>query len=744
MSFPTVGMRASLVALALAAAGCGKAPPVAPVIGDALKAVSAVPSPDAEACAGCHPAEVEAWRSSQHANANRLVDPAVDGLRFAFALSTAHGAYTTTMRKERSGDLTFAAVGPDGTAVHRAEAVIGVAPLIQYLVPFPGGRLQAIDAAFDTVSNEWFYVFGDERAPREWGHWKNRAMNWNSQCAYCHTTGFEKRYDPAEDRYASTWQAMGISCAQCHVVSNQLSVVSNQCPKVQPSAPTDHRSLITDHSPMDTCASCHARREELTGAFKAGDRFDDHFRLVLADAPQFHPDGQVNDEDFEYGSFVLSRMHLKGVTCLDCHDPHSGRTKLPVEQNGLCMQCHAAPGQRGATVIDPAAHSRHDVANAGFLCVNCHMPQNPFMVRDLRRDHGFTSPDPLLTKELGIPNACNGCHADKPVDWAIEWTDRWYGTNMERRARSRARASARARDADPLVVSNLLRLAATEEIDAWRAALAVLLAPWAQRRDVRDALVTSLQDASPLVRAATARSLQGTAGAYDRLKPLRRDPVRLVRLDATHATLNQMERDPVSHAEFTAYLAAISDQPAGALRQAQFALAEGRAADAERWARKAVAWDPTSAEPHSFLGQLLHFAGKASEAEAELLQACALAPDAAGPPYTLALFYAERGRTADAGRQLQTAVRLEPNFGRAWYNLGLAYAAQERLDDAREALARAEALLPDAADAPYALATVLARAGDAGAARAAAQRALAIAPDYAAARALLNALPTTR
>ena len=62
------------------------------------------------------------------------------------------------------------------------------------------------------------------------------------------------------------------------------------------------------------------------------------------------------------------------------------------------------------------------------------------MVRDLRRDHGFTSPDPVLTKELGIPNACTTCHQDKNVDWEIEAVEKWYGTNMNRRARDRARA----------------------------------------------------------------------------------------------------------------------------------------------------------------------------------------------------------------------------------------------------------------------------------------------------------------
>jgi hypothetical protein len=32
---------------------------------------------------------------------------------------------------------------------------------------------------------------------------------------------------------------------------------------------------------------------------------------------------------------------------------------------------------------------------------------------DWRADHGFHSPDPLMTQELGIPNACSKCHTDE-------------------------------------------------------------------------------------------------------------------------------------------------------------------------------------------------------------------------------------------------------------------------------------------------------------------------------------------
>ena len=188
MFFPIIGKRAA-GALVLLAAGCSQAPPPGSpaVITPELAARSTVPDPGAQACAKCHPKEVAAWLASQHANANRLVDPKRDPASIP---------------------------GRD----YRAEAVIGITPLIQYLAPFPGGRLQAVDIARDTRSNEWFFAFNEQRLPHEWGYWTNRSMTWNAQCAYCHMTGYEKRYDAALDTYDSTWQAMGISCAQCHTL----------------------------------------------------------------------------------------------------------------------------------------------------------------------------------------------------------------------------------------------------------------------------------------------------------------------------------------------------------------------------------------------------------------------------------------------------------------------------------------------------------------------------------------------
>ena len=722
-------------------AGCQPAPPQpeAPRVITAERAArSVVPDPEAQACAGCHPKETAAWQESQHAHANRMISSAQDGSAFTPPRSLRHGSFTTQLSQQ--GDrFEIRQTGPDGkTLVHVPEAVIGITPLRQYLVPFPGGRLQAVDMAFDPRSNEWFNTFGAEnRMPHEWGFWTNRSMNWNSQCAFCHMTDFRKNYDPKSDTYASTWKAMGISCAQCHV--SVRPATSTQCPV---SRPPETRNL-TSH--LDNCASCHSRREQMAEDYRPGDPFLDHFRPVLADqATTFYPDGQIRDEDFEYNSFMTSRMGHKGITCLDCHDPHSYQLKLPVQGNALCLSCHLAPGQKQATLIDPLTHSRHALTNAGSSCVECHMSHTTYMQRDARRDHGFTSPDPLLTQELGIPNACNKCHADKSTEWSIGWVQQWYGDKMDqRRARHRARVIDRAQAGDATQLSNLVSMARSEEIVAWRATLLALMRPWAEEPAVRAMLMESLAHEHPLVRSTAITALNGTPGAYDAIKPLRKDASRLVRLDATWATLNAMENDPASHQELVAYLNTVCDQPAGALRQGQRALAEERTAQAEEWMRKAATWD-ASAVPHYLLGRVLHRNGKMSEAESALRAAADYDPTNAEYPYTLALLYGEMNQPENVLRELQKTVTLDPAFGRAWYNLGLAHAAANRLDEAAAALIKAESLLPQSAEVPYALATVHHRAGQPQAARAAAGRALIIDPGYGPARQMLGSGPAPR
>lgn len=351
--------------------------------------------------------------------------------------------------------------------------MIDIEPLRQFLLPIGAGRLQVAPLSFDPHRFDWFDAQEPPREPDDWSFWAHRGMNWNSQCAFCHMTDFEKNYDIATDNYASTWTTMGISCTQC-----QWDMSAHLADPENP----EKIALLPKPLAMDNCASCHSRREELTGLFAPGELYNDHYRLTMAEQPGiYYADGQVLEENFEHGSLMLSRMGHAGVSCLDCHNPHSGGLVLPVENNALCMSCHSAPetmvGEFRATPIDVATHTFHETGTPGSRCIDCHMAETTYMVRNPRRDHGFISPDPQLTIEAGIPNSCNRCHADETAEWAGDWVNQRYGEDVmeSRRSRQGARVILRAQDGVSEWDSELLAMAHSEEIAFWKATLCCYL-----------------------------------------------------------------------------------------------------------------------------------------------------------------------------------------------------------------------------------------------------------------------------
>jgi predicted CXXCH cytochrome family protein len=725
--------------LVAATCGCKRETKIAAV---APPTVAAHPSFASSDCRSCHEDVYKAWSGSHHALAHRPVDPKIDSDAFVPAREATVNAINYHLALKDGVPSFTEKRGPTAAPEnYTAEFVLGHTPLRQYVVPIGGGRYQAAELTFDPAKKEWFNVFGDERRePGEWGHWRGRGMNWNSMCAHCHMTDYRKNYNPTTDTYATTWREHGVGCAQCH---GEIGPDHAAKAKASGAKPGTLRNLGPDEVKriQETCAPCHARNELLTGTLRPGVAYHDHYRLTLpTDAAVFYPDGQVRDEDFNYTSLLTSRMGGKaGVTCLDCHEAHSGRTKLPVENNALCLQCHGPAPRLNAPIIDPVAHSHHAADSKGNQCVSCHMPTTPYMQRDPRHDHGFLKPDPLLTKELGIPNACNRCHTDQPVDWAIAHTDRWYGSKMDSRQRARARAVAAAQASAADAADRLLALIASEDVPAWRATLLLLtrnMSPGNLR--IAEAARNATRDPDPLVRSAAVQVLSGLPGETSNLRPLLNDATRLVRLDAAWALSAELPADSSARKELDAYLAVSADQPAGRMRMGQDLFNRGRAAEAEAALRKAAAWDPNSAGIHDALGIVLNELGKPDEAAAALWRAAQLNPTDAGSSFNAALAFAGARKLADAELALRETVRRNPRHDRAWYNLGLLLAQTSRPPEAIAALQRAEELAPSVADYPYARATILWQRGDRPAALEAARRALQIDPNHAPSRALLQ------
>ena len=692
-------------------------------------------------CKACHEEAYQSWLNSHHGLAERPFDPSLDAAGFQTGKVIHHGTQKSEARMTAKGpELITSGLNGEQTTFP-VERVLGVHPLKQFMISAPGGRMQVSELALDPVRGDWFDVYGaEDRKPGEWGHWTGRGMTWNSMCAACHNTRLRKNYDAEADTYATTMAEMGVGCESCHGPMAEHNRWQAEHPKGGED-PTIRRN--NREQTFAVCGSCHARRAELTGDFHPGENFFDHYSLSIPDETDlFYPDGQIRDEDYEFTSFLGSRMHAAGVRCIDCHEPHSGKTR--VAGNNLCLICHAGPAPP-APKIDAATHSHHKTGERGDLCVDCHMPQTTFMQRHARRDHGFTIPDPQLTIELKIPNACNRCHSDQSAEWSLAALGKWYGDKTNSPARWRTRVIARARAGKSESVPDLLRLLGGETNWLWKASSAQLLGQWVDQANVTAALLSSGADPHPLVRSRSLRALEPLAAAgqppvLTLMHKSLNDPVRGVRIDAAWGLRATLDTNSLAGTDLLNYLRHNEDQPSGAMQLGVFYLDRGDVGRALTFLQRAVGWDTNSAPPRHALAIALSLEGRNEEAVQHLQAACRLAPTEAEYHYKLGLALNGVGKLQEARAALAQAVKLDPTIARAWYNLGLADSALGREESALDNLTRAESIDARSATIPYARATILARLGRIEEARMAARRALEIQPAYSDAANLLNRL----
>lgn len=643
-----------------------------------------------ETCLKCHETEHASWLDSHHGNANRFVDSVIDAERYGVGefKDAAGRAYKVSLE---DGTFFLSEMNADGDYMPAVvKAVIGKTPLQQPLVEGPRGRWQAHAMAWDIDKKEWFNVFGDEeRLVGEWGHWSGQGMNWNSNCAWCHTTEYEKNYDPATDSYASTWTHQGISCISCH--SDMETHVASAGDAGYTFPETSEMRVM-----MENCASCHSRRVELSnGSFKSGEAFEDHYRLLLYDHPTaYFPDGKANEENFVWGSFMHSKMGHAGVSCMDCHDPHSATLKLPADNNATCIQCHST-GNLGASIVDLATHSRHAAGSAGDSCVACHMPERPYMARDPRRDHGFTIPDPYMSKTFGAPDSCSGCHQEMDSDELLASFDEWFGTSdrvVDLRERAHLLTDTWAGNTDS--PEELIKRLEAEENHYWQASWLRLLRNFTHLDEVGEIALKYSKSEHALVRDAAVLLLGSRSDGLEPVRAALEDPKLVVRMQAADTLADSSYLTAALRAEYDNYLLSNADRPSGALRLASQAAAENKPELVKRYAELAISFDRKNAPIRYDVSILYDRVGFSAEALQHLRVASTYAPNSGLYPYSMGLLLAGQGDMPAAIEQMQKALKLEPEQHRWWFNLSV---VQTRLGDvsaARLSLGSALELAP--------------------------------------------------
>ena len=645
-------------------------------------------------CESCHETEYGLWKDSHHDLAmQRATTETVLG---DFEDSTfEHDGVTSTFSR-RGDEFWVNTEGPDGElADYRVAYAFGVEPLQQYLLELPGGRLQALSIPWDTRpaaagGQRWFHLYPDEHIPADDVlHWTGLNQNWNYMCAECHSTDLRKGYDSASDTYETTWAEIDVACEACHgpgsrhiawaaeaadLVGAKLASARITNGLVVRLSDTDapywffdedaiarRRPRRSSDTQLETCGRCHSRRAVVRDPYIHGKPLLDSHRVSLLEPGLYHPDGQILEEVYVYGSFLQSRMHAEGVTCSDCHDPHSA--DLINEGNAVCARCHL-PAK-----YDSRGHHRHAEGTPASQCVVCHMRSEIFMVVDPRRDHSFRVPRPDLSLELGTPNACTDCHRGTSPEWAADRFAEWWPERTLRPHFGEVLQSGR--DGGPEAGAELARLVEDRQQPAIvRATALELLADYLDPVSL-GSLERASRDADPLVRMAAAGALGGL-DAETRLRlarPLLDDPVLGVRIEAALGVveLTGQQADP---ADLPKIASALED-----LRQAQWVNAD-------------------RPEAHVVLGALHAQAGEATEAMAEYEQALALDPASIAARVNLADLYRQTGDEASAERALREALKLEPENADIHHALGLSLVRQGRTADAVAALERAATLSP--------------------------------------------------
>jgi predicted CXXCH cytochrome family protein len=669
-------------------------------------------------CVQCHQDQARAWSQSHHAKAMAKATPATVLGDFAGVAFEHKGVVSRFFRK---GERYFVRTqGVDGKpADFEIAYTFGVDPLQQYLIELPGGKLQAFTVAWDVAGKRWFQLQpGENTPPGDWLHWTGRGQNANTTCIGCHTTGFEKRYDAAADTFSSRWSEINVSCQSCHGPgAAHVAWAKTKSPddKMGPryGLAVDFARL-EPQAKIDICAMCHSRRSELTGTFDADRPFMDQFLPANLRAGFYHADGQQEDEVYAFGSFRQSKMYRLGVTCMDCHDAHSG--KLKAEGNDVCTQCHSPTGDRrfatAARLFDDPSHHHHQAGSKGAACVSCHMPAKTYMGVHSRPDHGLFIPRPDLSMKLGTPNACTGCHDDKSPAWAAEAIERWNGAARTKGGRfAEAIAAGRAGHTDGAPM--LERLANDAEMPSIVRATALdLLRGYGE--SAFSAAIHSLGDADPAVRRSAIAALEGMRPGtrLAQVGPLLSDPVRTVRIEAARvlSSVSAAEFDAdkrmkleAALAEFIAAQKVSLDMPGAHLNLAIVAENRGRSSEAETEYQAALKLDPDFTPARLNLARFYGASGRLRDGERLLRDGLARIPDQGDLRYPLGLLLAEQNRLAEAAAELTEAARLLPDRPRVHLNQGLALQKLGRRVEAEVALLKAQSLASSDRAITYAL-----------------------------------------
>ncbi len=666
-------------------------------------------------CRDCHKNEFDKWLGSHHDHAMHVANDLTVLGDFNDAVFVFNGDTSRFTRKD--GQFFVETKGPDGKMGHfQITHTFGWYPLQQYLVPFPGGRLQCLPITWNDREKKWYHLFPDISDPDDWLYWTNAGQNWNGMCAECHSTNLKKNYNIQTDTYDTSWSEINVGCEACHGPGSR-HVAWAETPEMGRASVnnfdlTVKTSGLEAREMVELCAPCHARRAALGDYTHSEPDLLDSLLPSRLEQGLYYPDGQILDEVYVYGSFTQSKMYHREVACNDCHDVHS--LKLLKEGNALCLQCHRAAeydtkahhfhknaGEQGEPVRNKDGTVAFEVGT-GALCIECHMPGRNYMGIDYRPDHSLRIPRPDLSSTLQVPNACNRCHFDKSNQWSDDAITKWYGPG---RRRHYGTVLADGRKGSSGAKQALTDIAGDPLYPVIVRATALSLLTGYPARDTRRAFELALMDEEALIRQVAVNGLptDSAENMARQLVPLLYDPVKAVRIEAGR----RLAGEPASHVkeadretfeealdEFRDSMAYAADFAYGRFNLAILDLALERPKEAIHNYQAAIAIDNLFYPAKVNLAMLYNQVGEKDKAEQLLRQVVAAHPQQYQAAYSLGLLLAEMKKWEESADFLAVAAQGMPDHARVHYNLGMLLDYLGKDSEAEKALLRAIAISP--------------------------------------------------
>jgi predicted CXXCH cytochrome family protein len=654
-------------------------------------------------CKSCHLKQWNDWEHSDHFKAMLPANDSTVKGNFNNVFLNADGVSSRFFKRDSSFFINTE--GPDGkNHDYRVLYTFGHYPLQQYLVEFPGGRMQVPRVTWNSKAKKWFHQYaGETISHKDWLHWTRDAQNWNTMCAGCHSTNLQKNYNINQDNYQTTFTNINVGCESCHGPGQFHIHYINNDYKAGKKVEGHYTHTLKDQAKqLTTCSPCHSVKSDISSQLITSGELLDNFIPQLPTTERFYSDGQIKEEDYIWASFMQSKMMRRGVTCNSCHNSHTG--KILLSTNQLCLQCHNK-------TYDSPSHHFHQMNTLQADCKSCHMPGRVYMGNDLRHDHSFRVPRPDLSVEFGVPNACTGCHTNKSNEWAMEATNKWWGTTRKYHfSEDLIPGSKTDRNSE----AHLLKLVNDTATASIVKATALFYLGSVLTESSMRSILKELQSADALLRYYALRSLANFSPEQwmESVAPLFSDKVRAVRIAAADLfTSIPSQQIPAQHAR--AFANANEELKQYLLYQADFADGNVLIADhylkledyenAQKFYLRALKKDSLLNYARLNLSLTYNVLRKNSEALKMLKTAADISPGNDRIFYNLGLLNIEMKDTTAALKNFEKAVQLSSQNPRLYYNYGLLLHIKKHSKKATEILQKGLTISPSDHDLQIAL-----------------------------------------